>query len=154
MSVLSFCYCSISTMFLCHRAACHIKSEAGAKYRKNQVVTNEKRKRDALFEIHISLSNPPDSRSIPVRPSWHSGLIPAPSQRNSWFQLGHHFRVYTHSHTTKYWGCLLSFAPHSAKGVIESFDQNTEGAVKWPAQTAVSALRLSIRPGLSSSCSA
>ena len=92
-----------------------------------------------------------------------SGLIPALSQWNSWFQLGPHLgpyvhvRMYTHTHThilthtKKEWGGLLSLAHRSVKGVIESFDQNIGGAVKRPVLAVVTALCLSIRLGWSSS---
>lgn len=90
---------------------------------------------------------------------WRSGLIPALSQWNSWFQLGPHFRsthtlAHAHSHSKKERGGLLSLALRSAEGVIESFDQNIDGAVKRPALAAVAALCLSIRLGWSSSRSA
>lgn len=101
-------------------------------------------------------------RSIHVRLMWRSGLVPALSPWNSWFQLGPllgpyvhvHMYTHTHAHTGKEWGGLLSLAQRSVEGVIESFDQNIGGAVKRPALAVVTALCLSIRLGWSSSRSA
>lgn len=65
----------------------------------------------SLTFFYLSLPSLPVSvhvsRSIHVRLMWRSGLIPAPSQWNSWFQLGPllgphvHVHTYTLKHTKK-----------------------------------------------------
>lgn len=119
---------------------------------------------DSAWASHSFIPPPPPhlpvSRSILVRLVWRSGFIPALSQWNSWFQLGPpvlgpQTLAHTHTHTLKKeWAGLLSLAPRSVEGVIESFDQNIGGAVKHPALAAVTALCLSIRLGWSDSLSA
>lgn len=95
--------------------------------------------------------------SIHVRQMWGSGLVPTPSQWNSWFQLGPllgpyvHVHAHTLTHAENEWGSLLSLAQRSVERVIESLDQNISGAGRCPALAVVTALCLSIRLGWSGS---
>lgn len=81
------------------------------------------------------------SHSAQIKLMWSSGLIPAPSQWNSWFQLdpvlgpSAHSFVHTLAHIVTHFtdlSCLLSLAHCSVKEVMESFDQNIAGPLKYP----------------------